>query len=95
MFDESTAVFLADFGVPCTANGQAFTGLLDRPDTQLSIGEVTVMSTQYLLTAATADIASANVREGTAITVDGQPYKARELRQVDDGVFTQIDLTKT
>lgn len=95
MFDESTAVFLADFGKPCIANGHPFTGVLDRPDEALSIGEVAVMSTQYLLTAATADLTTANVREGTAITVNSVGYRAREVRQVDDGVFSQVELTKT
>lgn len=94
MFDESPAVFLADFGVPCIANGHAFLGLLDRPDESLSIGDVAVMSTQYLLTAATSDLTAANVREGTAITVNGVGYRAREVRQVDDGVFSQVELTK-
>lgn len=91
---ENLGVFFADFGVPCTANGQAFTGLLNQPDDTLSSAGVNVLSTGYLLEVATADVARAGIATGTVVAVSGQPYVVRDVMKVDDGQITHLTLSK-
>lgn len=97
-FDDP-AVYLADFGVPCTATpvggGQAvlFTGMFDQPSALLSMGMTAAHSQQYELRYITAKVTL--VRD-QAVTVSGKAYTVREApRQIGDGVFSAVLLSRT
>lgn len=91
-FAEDTSAFLADFGLPCVAGSTSFRGVLNQPDELLNLQRVHVHSRQYELVYRSADVDLARVQ---ALTVDGQAYTVREApRQVDDGVFCKVLLSK-
>jgi hypothetical protein len=50
------------------------------------------LSREYLLTAKTSDVSTA--ARGTSITVNSASYTVRENRPVDDGVFSELLLSK-
>jgi hypothetical protein len=88
---EDLDIFLADFGVSCTAGAITANGILDMPSQILSDGMV--LSTDYTLTARTLKFGS--LIRGDLITVDGAAYTVRETMLIDDGKFVQIALQKT
>ena len=90
-FVEAPDAFLNDFGVTCQIGaGSTFLGLLMMP-TEVIAGDM-VLSVDYSLIAKTADVSSA--ARGTSITVDSVAYTVRENRQQDDGVFSELFLSK-
>ena len=90
MIPEDHSLFLADFGVSCTAGAITALGILDMPS-QIISGDM-VLSTDYTLTARFADFGG--LRFGDAISVDGVAYQVRETRKLDDGSFVEIGLQK-
>jgi hypothetical protein len=88
---EDLNIFLADFGVSCTAGAVTANGILDMPSQILSDGMV--LSTDYTLTARASNFGS--LIRGNSITVDGVAYTVRETMLIDDGKFVQIALQKT
>ena len=88
---EDLDIFLADFGVSCTAGAVTATGILDMPSQILSDGMV--LSTDYTLTARASNFGS--LIRGSSITVDSVAYTVRETMLIDDGKFVQIALQKT
>jgi len=90
-FTEDLGIFLADFGVSCTAGAVTANGILDMPSQILSDGMV--LSTDYTLTARASNFGS--LIRGDAITVDSVAYTVRETMLIDDGKFVQIALQKT
>lgn len=88
---EDLDIFLADFGVSCTAGAVTANGILDMPSQILSDGMV--LSTDYTLTARASSFGS--LIRGNSITVDGVAYTVRETMLIDDGKFVQIALQKT
>ena len=88
---EDLDIFLADFGVSCTAGAITANGILDMPSQILSDGMV--LSTDYTLTARTSKFGS--LIRGDSITVDSVAYTVRETMLIDDGKFVQIALQKT
>lgn len=89
---EDLSGFLRDWGVPCIAGAQQFLGMLDQPDEVLSLERARIHSRQYDLTYITAE---ATLHEGDPLTVDGVAYTVREApRQVDDGAFSRVLLSK-
>jgi hypothetical protein len=88
---EDLDIFLADFGVSCTAGAVTANGILDMPSQILSDGMV--LSTDYTLTARASNFGS--LIRGDAITVDTVAYTVRETMLIDDGKFVQIALQKT
>jgi hypothetical protein len=88
---EDLDIFLADFGVSCTAGAITANGIFDMPSQILSDGMV--LSTDYTLTARTSKFGS--LIRGDLITVDGAAYTVRETMLIDDGKFVQIALQKT
>jgi hypothetical protein len=87
---EDLNLFLDDFGVSCTAGAVSALGILDMPS-QIISGDL-VLSTDYSLTARAADFGG--LKYGDSITVAGTSYQVRETRQIDDGAFVEIGLTK-
>ena len=90
-FAEDLDVFLADFGVSCTAGATTALGILDMPSQMLSDGMV--LTTDYTLTARTSNFGS--LIRGDSITVDGTAFTVRETMLIDDGKFVQIALQAT
>ena len=88
---EDLDIFLADFGVSCTAGAITANGILDMPSQILSDGMV--LSTDYTLTARASNFGT--LIRGNSITVDGAAYTVRETMLIDDGKFVQIALQKT
>ena len=88
---EDLDIFLADFGVNCTAGAVTANGILDMPSQILSDGMV--LSTDYTLTARASNFGT--LIRGNSITVDSVAYTVRETMLIDDGKFVQIALQKT
>ena len=88
---EDLGIFLADFGVSCTAGAVTALGILDMPS-QIIANDM-VLSTDYMLTARASDFG--NLVYGNAITVASVAYTVRETRLIDDGSFVEIALQKT
>jgi hypothetical protein len=89
---QDTLAFLNinEFGVTCAIGVSSFVGILDSPVEVLAGGMA--LSREYLLYAKTADVSSA--ARGTSITVDGASYTVRENRAIDDGLFSELLLSK-
>ena len=89
---ETLAFFNTDeFGVTCQiGGGDEFVGVLDSPVDVIAGG--VALSREYLLYAPTSDVSSAS--RGTSITVGGASYTVRENRAIDDGVFSELLLSK-
>jgi hypothetical protein len=90
-FTEDLDIFLADFGVSCTAGAVTANGILDMPSQILSDGMV--LSTDYTLTAKATNFGT--LIRGDSITVDSVAYTVRETMLIDDGKIVQIALQKT
>lgn len=90
-FTEDLNVFLADFGVSCTAGAVTALGILDMPMEVLAGDQV--LSTDYTLTARAADFG--DLLYGSEISVNGVPYTVRDTRLVDDGAFCQISMMRS
>ena len=89
---QDTLAFLSvnEFGVSCTLGASTFVGILDSPVEVLAGGMA--LSREYLLLAKTSDVSTA-VR-GTSITVNSVSYTVRENRAIDDGIFSELLLSK-
>jgi len=80
-----------EFGTTCQIGaGAEFTGILDSPVEVIAGGMA--LSREYLLIAKTSDVSSAT--RGTTISVASEDYTVRENRPVDDGVFSELLLSK-
>jgi hypothetical protein len=88
---EDLNIFLADFGVSCTAGAVTAVGILDMPMEVLAGDQV--LSTDYTLTARASDFG--DLQYGSEISVNGVPFTVRETRLVDDGAFCQIGLMRS
>ena len=89
-FTENLDLFLVDFGVPVTVGATSGLGILDMPSQVVADGMV--LTTDYKLTVKTSQFGG--LLYGDAITVDGVNYQVREAMKVDDGMFTELFLTK-
>jgi len=90
-FTEDLNIFLADFGVSCTAGATTADGILDMPSQVISDGMV--LTTDYTLTTRTSNFGT--LIRGDSITVDGVSYTVRETMLMDDGKFVQLGIQKT
>jgi len=88
---EDLDIYLADFGVSCTAGSTTANGILDMPSQVISDGMV--LTTDYTLTTRASNFGS--LVGGDSITVDGTAYTVRETLLIDDGKFVQIALQRT
>ena len=89
---QDTLTFLnaSEFGVTCSIGASSFVGILDSPVDVIAGGMA--LSREYSLLAKTSDVSSAT--RGTSITVDGASYTVRENRAIDDGLFSELLLSK-
>lgn len=80
-----------EFGVDCQiGGGNVFIGILDSPMEVIAGG--IALSREYLLTAKTSDISA--LTRGSSITVDSDAYTVRENNPIDDGLFSELLLSK-
>ena len=91
MITEDLNIFLADFGVSCTAGAVTALGILDMPS-QVLLSDA-ILSTDYTLTAKASSFGG--LQYGDAITVAGVAYTVREAQYIDDGQMVQLGLQKT
>ena len=90
---EDTHAFLStsEFGIACQIGvGDTFVGILDSPMDVIAGGMA--LSREYMLTAKTADVSS--LSRGDAVKVGGADYTVRENRPTDDGLFSELLLSK-
>jgi hypothetical protein len=80
-----------EFGVTCQIGaGADFVGILDSPMDVIAGGMA--LSREYLLTAKTSDVSA--LARGSSITIASNAYTVRENRPIDDGLFSELLLTK-
>lgn len=88
---ESLDLFLADFGVDVTlSGGSVVRAIFDHPDEVIADGMV--MSTGYRLTVKSSAVAA--LANGSTVTIAGSSYRVRSVRQLDDGSFSEVSLSK-
>ena len=88
---ENLDVFLADFGVSCTAGAVTALGILNMPGEILAGGMV--ISTDYTLTAKADDFG--DLLYGSQVSVNGTLFTVREATLQDDGKFVQLSLQRS
>ena len=89
-FTEDLDIFLADFGQAVIRDGVSYKGILEQPDEIVADG--LVMTTDYELTGKTSELGSLVFDD--IISVDGDNYKLRQARKIDDGKFCLVSLNK-
>ena len=89
-FTEDLDIFLADFGDSVEYQGVLYKGILEQPDEIVADG--LVMTTDYELTGKTSELGSLVFDD--IISVDGDNYKVRQARKIDDGKFCTVSLNK-
>ena len=89
-FTEDLDVFLSDFGQAVIRDGVSYKGILEQPDEIVADG--LVMTTDYELTGKTSELGSLVFDD--IISVDGENYKVRQARKIDDGKFCTVSLNK-
>ena len=89
-FTEDLDVFFSDFNDTVVYNSVTYKGLLEQPDEMVADG--VVMTTDYMLTAKTTDLGS--LLFDASITVNGDDYKVRSTRRIDDGSLCVLSLMK-
>mgnify|MGYP001177162115 FL=1 len=90
VFTEDLDVFFSDFNDTVVYNSVTYKGILEQPDEMVADG--VVMTTDYMLTAKTADLGS--LLFDASITVNGDDYKVRSTRKIDDGSLCILSLMK-
>ena len=90
-------LFIADMGVDCAGPAGPFRALFDRADEIIDVGSAGEISADYVLTARTdalqiAGVTSTSRDYGIPVTVDGTGYRVRQVRAIDDGAFSYVDL---
>lgn len=91
MITESLDLFLADFGTTVTkSNGSTFTAIFDHPDEIIAGGMV--MTTSYKLTAKYSDVS--DLVNGDSLRIARIQYLVKEVRQIDDGSFADVYISK-
>ena len=86
VFTEDLDVFFSDFNDTVVYNSVTYKGILEQPDEMVADG--VVMTTDYMLTAKTTDLGS--LLFDASITVNGDDYKVRSTRKIDDGSLCVI-----
>ena len=89
-FTEDLDIFLADFGQAVIRDGVSYKGILEQPDEIVADG--VVMTTEYELTGKSSELGSLVFDD--IISVDGDNYKVRQARKIDDGKFCLVSLNK-
>ena len=89
-FTEDLDIFFQDFQDTVVYSGSTYKGILEEPDEVVADG--VVMTTDYMLTAKTSDLGT--LIFDAALTVNGDAYKVRSTRKIDDGSLCILSLMK-
>ena len=89
-FTEDLDVFFSDFNDTVVYSSATYKGILEQPDEIVADG--VVMTTDYMLTAKTSDLGA--LIYDASLTVNGDAYKVRSTRKIDDGSFCILSLMK-
>ena len=89
-FTEDLDIFLADFGDEVVYKGVIYKGILEQPDEIVADG--LVMTTDYELTAKTSDLGG--LVFDNIVQINGDDYKVRSARKIDDCSFCLVSLNK-
>ncbi len=89
-FTEDLDVFFSDFNDTVVYSSATYKGILEQPDEMVADG--VVMTTDYMLTAKTTDLGA--LIFDADLTVNGDAYKVRSTRKIDDGSFCILSLMK-
>jgi len=90
MLTEDATIFLQDFGVPVTSGVSSGLGILDMPG-KVIMNDM-VISTDYTLLCESAKFGS--LAYGAPVEVAGVLYSVREVRRLDDGIFSEVSLSR-
>ena len=90
-FTEDLDIFFQDFQDTVVYSSSTYKGILEEPDEVVADG--VVMTTDYMLTAKTSDLGT--LIFDAALTVNGDAYKVRSTRKIDDGSLCILSLMKT
>lgn len=83
-------MFFPEFGVSAEYADMRVLVTLDMPD-QGILGD-RMLSTQYLMTYASADLPG--LKHGDALIVDGMNYSVVDVRKIDDGKLSHAELQR-
>ena len=89
-FTEDLNAFFVDFSENVFYDNATYKGILEQPDEIVADG--LVMTTDYELTGKTSELGSLVFDD--IISVDGDNYKVRQARKIDDGKFCLVSLNK-
>lgn len=86
-------VMLQDFGVPVAAGLTTTKGIVDAADQEVlaSGTQGALIGRAVILYIRTGSLTVAN---GTSLTIEGKPYVAREVYQLEDGMVTRVLCSK-
>ena len=90
-FTEDLDIFFQDFQDTVVYSDSTYKGILEEPYEVVADG--VVMTTDYMLTAKTSDLGT--LIFDAALTVNGDAYKVRSTRKIDDGSLCILSLMKT
>ena len=89
-FTEDLDVFFSDFNDTVVYDSATYKGILEQPDEIVADG--VVMTTDYMLTAKTVNLGS--LLFDSSLTVNGDTYRVRNTRKIDDGSLCILSLMK-
>jgi hypothetical protein len=92
--DEDLDSYLEDHGKPCSCGAKEFLGILEQPDMEVGLGKHSTTSTMFALTIKTSVIAAAGMKSGTLLLVEDTRYAVRDFQRLDDGAFTQVNISQ-
>jgi hypothetical protein len=87
---EDATIFLQDFGVFVNSGLVTGLGILDMPG-KVIMNDM-VISTDYTLLCEYAKFGS--LAYGAPVEVAGELYSVREVRRLDDGIFSEVSLSR-
>ena len=90
-FTEDLDTFFIDFKDSVIYNNAEYIAFLYQPDEM--IADSVVLTTDYELTAKTSELGG--LVFDNILKVNGDSYKVRSARKIDDGSFCLVSLTKT
>lgn len=84
---ENLNLFFTDFAIDVTIDDQSYRGIFEEFDDDLSVN---ASGRAIILTMKTSD--TANIDRSSSVSVKGSDYEIVNIRPIDDGQITEIDL---
>lgn len=95
LFTENPSTFYAEFGQTVYIGAFTRKGILNMPDEILAGDQI--ISTDYLLTVITKEFEDFSVGQSLTVEINGEltEFEIRSKRMIDDGVMSEITMSKT